>query len=382
MKMNNPVFRLLGIMCLVPAMTLSCIGPEPLNSEADILEIILPEDYCLRTPVVLNDSISVTLCSGVDRTSLAPEFILTPGASIVPESGTALDFTKLQYYTVTSEDGKWSKQYSVFMTMGGIEVSDCKFVADFETTHVSNLNYSIFDQFDAAGNIMFNWSSGNAGYAMTGKPHVPGDFPTSQNPEGHTGACLELVTLGTGAFGALMGRPIAAGSLFTGFFDAATSLTDAFRSLQLGLAFKHEPLVFSGWYSYSPGPVFCRPDRSSADGLTPVPGVTDRPTICAILFESTAQMPYQNGGTYLSDDNENVICRALLPDSMAVATDGWKPFSLDFVPLNGRSIDRKKLEEGRYSLAIVFSSSNDGGNFRAAVGSRLLIDDVCITVKE
>lgn len=46
---------------------------------------------------------------------MAPEFVLTEGATIVPASGTMLDFSKPQTYTVTSQDGLWSKEYTVMV---------------------------------------------------------------------------------------------------------------------------------------------------------------------------------------------------------------------------------------------------------------------------
>ena len=45
---------------------------------------------------------------------------------------------------------------------------------------------------------------------------------------------------------------------------------------------------------------------------------------------------------------------------------------------SGKSIDSDKLEKGIYKLAIVFSSSVDGGKFEGAVGSTLYIDKVVI----
>ena len=45
---------------------------------------------------------------------LAPQFRLTPGATISPESGSLQDFSKgAVTYTVTSEDGKWTRTYTV-----------------------------------------------------------------------------------------------------------------------------------------------------------------------------------------------------------------------------------------------------------------------------
>ena len=43
-----------------------------------------------------------------------------------------------------------------------------------------------------------------------------------------------------------------------------------------------------------------------------------------------------------------------------------------------QEVDQETLQNRGYSLAIVFSSSNEGDKFEGAVGSTLLIDDVSI----
>ena len=57
-------------------------------------------------------------------------------------------------------------------------------------------------------------------------------------------------------------------------------------------------------------------------------------------------------------------------------TNGWRPFEAPF--LYRQEVDQETLQNRGYSLAIVFSSSNEGDKFEGAVGSTLLIDDVSI----
>ena len=49
---------------------------------------------------------------------------------------------------------------------------------------------------------------------------------------------------------------------------------------------------------------------------------------------------------------------------------------LPFKTITGRSIDTKKLNEGKDSLAIILSSSEKGADFTAAVGSTLYVDEI------
>ncbi len=83
--------------------------------EADIETATIPEATTLLQdePVIGDNTIIFKLKEFTGVYRFAPEFTLTPGASIKPASGTQLDFTQPQKYTVTSEDGAWTKVYTV-----------------------------------------------------------------------------------------------------------------------------------------------------------------------------------------------------------------------------------------------------------------------------
>ena len=110
---------LIGLLLLVP-LFFSCIKKEAPGAEADILPCTLPRNVLLREPVIENNKVTITVKGDVDRKALAPEFTLTPGATIYPASGTTLNFSTAQPYLVTSEDGDWSKEYMVYVTVAGI----------------------------------------------------------------------------------------------------------------------------------------------------------------------------------------------------------------------------------------------------------------------
>ena len=63
--------------------------------------------------VISGANVTLTVPYGTDVTSLAPTFTLWPGATCVPVSGTARDFTSPQTYTVTSSDSLVTKNYTV-----------------------------------------------------------------------------------------------------------------------------------------------------------------------------------------------------------------------------------------------------------------------------
>lgn len=43
--------------------------------------------------------------------------------------------------------------------------------------------------------------------------------------------------------------------------------------------------------------------------------------------------------------------------------------------MNGKTFDINKMIQGKYSIAIVASSSKDGATFQGAVGSTLYLDE-------
>lgn len=65
----------------------SCIQDEAPNAEADIETCTVPGDVLNRDPIIGNDQITLPLKKGANISKLAPEFTLTPGATINPESG-------------------------------------------------------------------------------------------------------------------------------------------------------------------------------------------------------------------------------------------------------------------------------------------------------
>ena len=64
-------------------------------------------------------SIHLVMEKGTDRTKLAPIITLAPGATITPESGTVLDFTKNIEWTLKTPDGTTAKYYMAAVFVEG-----------------------------------------------------------------------------------------------------------------------------------------------------------------------------------------------------------------------------------------------------------------------
>ena len=118
------------------------------------------------------------------------------------------------FYKVTSQDGRWNKSYLVSVIETDLPTlfsfEDWKEIGKYEQP------YEII----AGGVAQEIWSSGNAGYALTGGASVPSKFPTCSTPIAHGGRlAAKLETKSTGTFGSALNMPIAAGNLFIGTFD-------------------------------------------------------------------------------------------------------------------------------------------------------------------
>lgn len=338
--------------------TVSCIRQEAPNAEADILSCRLPGVTMTTHPIISNNSVRIFVAPGTDISALAPEFTLTPGATIYPPSGTERDFHTPQEYTVTAADGIWEKTYSV-----SVVDTELATIYNFEDT-LGGQKYYIFVEREA-GKVVMEWASGNAGYALTGVPRTADDYPTFQLADGRTGKCLSLVTRSTGFFGQLMGMPIAAGNLFIGSFDVNNAMASPLKATRFGLPFRQVPTYLAGYYKYKAG-------NRYTEGGSPVSGKRDICDIYAIMYETSESVPTLDGTNAFTSPNLVSMARI----EAAKETEKWTYFKLPFITLPGKFIDKEKLRDGKYNISIVFTSSLEGAYFNGAIGSTLLIDEV------
>ena len=344
----------------------SCIQDEALNAEADIETCSVPGDVLNREPIIGNDEITLPLKKGADITKLAPEFTLTPGATIEPASGTVRDFTdtkdKPLLYTVTSDDKQWTKQYKVSAMFSGIPTS---FHFE-EVTPVNDKNgqpiFYNFQETDAIGNLL-KWANANEGFNYTGVQAAADDYPTSPSPNGKVGNCVKLTTKSTGELGERLKMYIAAGNLFTGSFKIV--IPEVVKATKFGVPFNHVPVSLKGYYKYKAGETFTVAGK-------PVSGRKDMCDIYGVFYETDANLNSLDGTNIFTDPH--IISVARISD--AKETDDWTLFNLTFVNKPGKEVDLEKLQNDGYNLAIVFASSVKGDLFEGAVGSTLYIDEV------
>ncbi len=362
----------------------SCFKDEPLNAECDIEQAYIHTDKPTKLFENITDTlvkvqsnetnITFTMKVSTDITQLAPQFRLTPGATISPESGSIQDFSKGPItYVVTSEDKKWTRTYTVSVK-NLLTIKD-KLTCDFETSSLVNNKYYTWlepwsEGDDDTSNIGI-WATGNPGFNISNGSAKPNDYPTAPDKDGYDGACVRLRTCRTSKLADMVKKPIAAGNLFIGSFDPQNALQDAMKAAKFGrpFSFISKPVTFSGYYKYLPGETYTDKNMNVLDAQ-------DKGTIYAVLYDN-----HDTAGNaiVLYGDNvqtsEQVVALAILSDIDKTTT--WTPFNINFV--YKKDIDAKKLKNGGYSLAIVCSSSTKGAEFMGAVGSTLWIDKLSIT---
>lgn len=358
----------------------SCFKDEAPNAECDIIEACLhtdnPTDIFYNATDTLvkvlytDDIISFSVRRKADLTALAPTFRITDGATISPASGSVHDFSNGPVtYTVTSEDGQWSRSYSVaFIPVTRTTKDTLEF--NFEDFHLdSKSKYYIWCEKHEDGNMYDDWATGNAGYGLTNGSAGPEAYPSTVLEEGYEGHGVKLVTSSTGPFGQMVKLPLAAGNLFLGTFDMSIALKEPRMATGFGLPFDKKPKTFTGYYKYQPGERFQNKDESIVEGKV------DEASIYAILYRNHDD----NGNTVvLNGDNiqtsPQIVAKAIATD--IAPTTAWTQFTVDFSYITDFDIDL--LENRGYNLAVVFSSSADGAFFQGAIGSTLCVDNVKI----
>lgn len=355
----------LFILFLTIACMEACIQDEPPNAEADIIHCSLKEDVLKKDPTIENNRVFLMVKPGTDLTHLTLFFKLTPGATIKPPSGTTLDFSVPQTYVVTSEDGKWTKEYSVTCSSEGIPTA--YHFEHFEL--VNNKYYTFFEIPSGSEEKQYIWASGNKGFSLIAGNKKPEEFPTTPYEFGEIGNCLKIETKSTGFLGSLVNMPIAAGNLFIGeFTGASTNKEDALKSTHFGLPFDFIPQKITGYYKYKKGDTFTDENGNVVNGKT------DSFDIYGIVYETDEQVKFLDGTNSLT--STQLVLLARMKESQKVMTDKWTYFELDFETVNNKAIEADKLSQGKYNVSIIFSSSIEGQYFRGAVGSRLLIDEI------
>ena len=341
----------------------SCFKEEPLNAECDIEQAWvhvndLEASFYNANDTLINvlsneNKVVFTMRDDADVTAFAPQFKITAGATITPASGSAHDFSDGPVtYTVTSEDGKWSRKYLV----------SCNRMARY-TTSVIDFDFEHFE-LDKDYHKFYVWHNVLPDGSL-------GDDWATGNYDGHG---VQFVTRDTGPMGHNFNKPIAAGNLFLGKFNMLAGLMQPLKATEFGIPFTQKPVRLSGYYQYSPSAPFTdknfveHPERIDAGDIYSVLYINhDRNGNPLVLY----------GDNVLSGENIVAVARV---QNVNETNGQWVKFDIEYE--YKKDINPEMLANRGYNLTIVFSSSIEGASFEGAVGSTLKVDMVKLTCEE
>ena len=364
----------------------SCIQEEAPNAECDIISVDTTNTWFKNNKDILTGEFKVNNNNVVfilkkeanfntieiSHDSIIKSFTLTQGARIEKKNSEINKNGIFLYFTTYSEDGMWSKDYTVkFIKMPPLEIG-AAFSFENVETDIFNSWYEINE--DGIRNDI--WASGNIGFKMSGVAQTAADYPTTSCDDGFSGKCIKLTTYSTGDFGTTAKMPIAAGSIFIGDFNSASAMLVPLKATRFGkqiLPENAKPVKLTGYYKYTPGEVF------KDKGLNIIEDKRDVCDIYAVLFEVDA-----NNFKPLDGSNIKTSDRIVLLADMQNPEEPteWTKFEIPFEEKNGKVFDYEKLENNEYAITVVASSSRGGAKFEGAVGSTLFIDEIKIEWEE
>ncbi|MDM1396787.1 PCMD domain-containing protein [Myroides odoratimimus] len=348
-----------AFLLLTPLIFSSCIKDEELDTNADILEAYIPSEYLKTDPIITNTSVEFRVKANVDLEKQTPFFIISPNATMDPPNGTTRDFRNSQEVIITAQDQSWKKKYIVSFTSDELST-----LYTFNNAELTNKNrYYRFYEIGSNGDKIHDWDSGNEGYSTVAGNTPPEGYPTTIAPGRRGGLSVKMQTVYTSKTGQIAGNPIAAGNLFLGTFK----LNPLFpiKSTKFGLPYTGElPTSLRGSFKYTAGKIV------TDSNYNEIPGAKDTFDIYAILFETQKKNNFLAGDHAFKDPRNVAIARIEAKDR--IETNLWTEFNVPFVLVPGKTYDPQK----DYILAIVMTSSIDGADFKGAVGSTLLVDEI------
>ena len=371
-------------------------GYDGVSTEADGLNI----NWEVKTNCVLGSyPVYFTLTAG------ATSYVYDAnGTRRAFNSGDVVDFSDERKTTVevVSEDGAWSKQYTLSMyhkTMSTLEFS-FDFNEGSYVMHTSTKgdpgNYYRFLPTDerAIASLFRNpddpyWKNGNPGFAISRSNALPEEYPTTvafgEGPDGSD--CVLMQTVSTGGIGAMAKIYIASGSLFDGEFNAQRAMKSrsaARTATRFGIPFDRKPLYMTVDMKYIPGAIYWDEDKNVQSHIV------DEPDAYMVLYRNDVGL--LDGTNVLT--SPAIVGKARLkhnlnPDGsdkpgnnpIHGLTSEWQTVTFEMEYPDGDP-DPEILKEMGYNLIIGFSASWQGGNFRGALDSRLYIDNIVVVCEE
>ena len=344
------------------------------SSEAKITGFTFDSDVVTEQPVIDDEKGTITFKVSKDAANealiLLPSITVSEKAVVTPASNVKQDFSnnKKVEYTVTAEDGTM-KKYSVFISgTNKVVVYDFEDWTVDETQTTPEYQYPIAVGGWASCNQAVVFIKGFGAFAQPNPITYNGPFPINKTEEAHGGNyAAELVSIDTTGSDNMLGQKVpkvTTGSIFLGTFVATNALKDPMTTTLFGIEYTEKPLLVKGFFKYTPGTEFY-----NSNGVLE-PDTKDECALSAVLYEveDVKKETLDGNNIYTSD---KIVASAVYTNT---GTSEYTPFELKLEYKKDKEYDPNK----KYKFAVIFSASKDGAAYNAAVGSRLLIDDVTI----
>lgn len=333
-------------------------------TESSILSMTFENSIVVQQPTIDGTNIIFYVAheaTAEDLQALVPTIELSPLATVIPESGSTVDFSNGPVdFVVMAEDGQSTTTYKVsFQRLG---------LYDFEEWGTEAT------LFGGVPVPLGGWSSSNIGAQFlmnmtSGEQPIADRLTVTQDADAYSGeSAVRIETLHTTGFDLSFIKipKVTTGTLFLGTFQ--TDYANTLNSTKFGIPYDKKPLTIKGYYKYTPGTDFYKATGMDDSNLAVLePGTTDQCAITAFLYEiETDDDPYLTGlNTYESD---KIVARAELADGTAKSEYTAFEIDMDYT----KEYDSSK----KYRFAIIFSSSAGGAKFSGAPGSVLYVDAV------
>ncbi|WP_244993071.1 PCMD domain-containing protein [Bacteroides eggerthii] len=343
------------------------------SSEAKITAFTFDSKFVTEQPVINEEEGTIIFkvdekATAADLSALVPVITISEGAVVTPGSGEAKDFSNGNRvaYTVLSEDYSQTKTYTAFVA-GTQKVKEYSF--DEWSKDTSNSEEAL--QFPVIGTDYKNqlWASCNQAVMLIksmgalGGITYTGDYPVRPTDDAVSGKAILMESVFTTG-GNIFGTPVpkvTAATVFLGKFKAMAAMGgNAMKSTEFGIMFSDKPLEVKGSFKYTSGTPFYNKEGAEVDKK-------DECAISAVLYEVQKETETLNGENIYTAGN--IVASAIFYSG---DQQEYTPFSLKLI--YHKEYDATK----KYKFAVIFSASKDGAAYEAAVGSKLLVDNVSI----
>jgi len=346
--------KILAILLVVVFFSCSDNGGEdvPASDQAKLLDFTVEStsDFNPVSNYIDEENGMVYVFSSLDFSesafplTLVPEIVVSDGATVSPASGSPVTFADpeaFKKFTVTSENGANTVEYIV--TIRDRQLPNAGFENWFQEI---GMNSKPFQQPGKYAETTI-WATANMGTS------IYSIYGTSPVPDGDN-TLVKIETVETVAI------PLVAGALYVGKFDldgAIADPTNPVAAALLGLPFYGKPTAVQLQYTYQPGAQMIQAELKDPGNLfggfdiTNIDG-TDKFGIEIVLEKRV-------GETVTEIARKNFQSDQVVNELTTLKLD------LDYFS-----------NDNPTHMYISFSPSFDGGTFKGAVGSTLIIDNI------